>query len=223
MSRLPAAGGPATYDVLFSGQLISTAGVHAKRQELLTRLATEGAIEIFTAPFLPWARDGAGSPGLWRALARPFHAAAAAGLPVSLVRRIPKLRALLDLRLRPAVAPRVRPAVYGLEMYDVLRRSRIAVNVQADASPTDASNPRLYEATGMGSCLLTDGKPNLSDLFDSDRDVVTYRTPAEAVEKVSVAACTRRGARGHRSSRPAPLPGPGHACAPRPAGRRRDP
>jgi hypothetical protein len=182
VSRLPPAEGPPTHDVSFSGQLVATGGGHAKRQELLARLATECAIEIFTAPFVPW--GGAGSPGLWRALARPFHAAAASGLPVSLVGRIPKVRALLDLRLSPAVAPRVRPAVYGLDMYDVLRRSRIAVNVHADASPTHASNQRLYEATGVGSCLLTDWKPNLPDLFDPDREVVTYRTPDEAVEKV---------------------------------------
>jgi spore maturation protein CgeB len=38
---------------------------------------------------------------------------------------------------------------------------------------------RLFETTGIGTCLLTDWKPNISELFEP----VTYRSPAEALEK----------------------------------------
>ncbi len=43
---------------------------------------------------------------------------------------------------------------------------------------------RLYEATGVGTCLLTDWKENLSELFDPGREVVTYKNTDEAIEKV---------------------------------------
>ena len=43
---------------------------------------------------------------------------------------------------------------------------------------------RLFEATGVGSCLLTDWKENLSDFFIPDVEVVTYRSSQEATEKV---------------------------------------
>ncbi len=43
---------------------------------------------------------------------------------------------------------------------------------------------RLFEATGVGSCLLTDWKENLHELFAPDAEVLTYRTADEAVEKV---------------------------------------
>jgi spore maturation protein CgeB len=43
---------------------------------------------------------------------------------------------------------------------------------------------RLFEATGVGTCLITDWKDNLHDLFEPDREVVTYRSPQECVEKV---------------------------------------
>ena len=36
----------------------------------------------------------------------------------------------------------------------------------------------------MGACLLTDWKSNLHELFDPETEVVTYRHPEEAAEKV---------------------------------------
>lgn len=43
---------------------------------------------------------------------------------------------------------------------------------------------RLFEATGVGTCLLTDWKENLSSLFDVDREVVTYRSTEECLERM---------------------------------------
>jgi spore maturation protein CgeB len=43
---------------------------------------------------------------------------------------------------------------------------------------------RMYEATGMGACLVTDWKSNLQELFEPEVEVVTYRSAAECVEKV---------------------------------------
>jgi spore maturation protein CgeB len=41
---------------------------------------------------------------------------------------------------------------------------------------------RLYEATGVGTFLLTDHKRNLADLFEPGREVVAYRDADECVE-----------------------------------------
>jgi spore maturation protein CgeB len=43
---------------------------------------------------------------------------------------------------------------------------------------------RLFEATGVGTCLLTDWKENLVELFEPDSEVLTYRSAEECVEKV---------------------------------------
>jgi spore maturation protein CgeB len=43
---------------------------------------------------------------------------------------------------------------------------------------------RLYEATGCGALLLTDAKDNLGDLFEVGKEVVAYRSGAEAAELV---------------------------------------
>ena len=43
---------------------------------------------------------------------------------------------------------------------------------------------RLFEATGVGTCLLTDWKQNLSEIFAPDLEVTTYKTAEECVDKV---------------------------------------
>ena len=76
-----------------------------------------------------------------------------------------------------------RPAVYGLAMYERLRRMQVSLNTHLDLSAESASNARLFEATGVGSCLLTDWKKNLSAFFEVDDEVGTYQGLEECVEK----------------------------------------
>ena len=38
--------------------------------------------------------------------------------------------------------------------------------------------------TGIGSCLLTDNKRNMTDLFDTGREVVTYDDPEDCINKI---------------------------------------
>jgi spore maturation protein CgeB len=78
----------------------------------------------------------------------------------------------------------MRPAVYGMDMFRVLARSKLSLNCHTDISPKSASNMRMYEVTGVGACLVTDWKSNLKDLFEPDVEVVTYRSPDECVEKI---------------------------------------
>jgi len=43
---------------------------------------------------------------------------------------------------------------------------------------------RMFEVTGVGSCLLTDNKKNMNELFDVDSEVVAYDNPDDCVAKV---------------------------------------
>jgi spore maturation protein CgeB len=70
------------------------------------------------------------------------------------------------------------------DMYGLLAGSQITLNRHIDIAESYANNMRLYEATGMGACLVTDAKANLATLFEPDQEVVTYRTPQEAISKV---------------------------------------
>jgi spore maturation protein CgeB len=73
---------------------------------------------------------------------------------------------------------------WGLDMYEVLARSRIVLNRHIDVAADFANNMRLYEATGAGALLLTDAKRNLSDLFEPGAEVVAYRDADDLIAQL---------------------------------------
>ena len=74
--------------------------------------------------------------------------------------------------------------VWGLDMYRALARSRITLNRHINVAENNANNMRLYEATGIGTMLLTDRKDNLHQLFDIGNEVAAYSSKEEAAEMV---------------------------------------
>ncbi len=74
--------------------------------------------------------------------------------------------------------------VWGLDMFATLKRSKITLNRHIDVAENNANNMRLFEATGCGALLITDEKDNLSDLFETGKEIVTYSSPEEAIEKI---------------------------------------
>jgi spore maturation protein CgeB len=83
--------------------------------------------------------------------------------------------------LPDAVRRRYHGEAWGLDMYRVLARARIAVNRHGGVSGPYAANMRLYESTGVGALLVTDAKSNLAELFEPGEEVVTYTNEDELV------------------------------------------
>lgn len=89
-----------------------------------------------------------------------------------------------------AIRARHRGEVWGRRMYEVLAHSRITLNrharidVRGSVSAAFANNMRLYEATGVGTCLVTENRPHLGELFEAGVEVVAYDDEADCVEKV---------------------------------------
>jgi hypothetical protein len=77
--------------------------------------------------------------------------------------------------------------VWGVDMYRVLRASRVTLNAHLDAAPDDAGNMRLFEATGVGTFLLTDAKRNLADLFEPGCEVATWSSVEDCLNKIKTA------------------------------------
>lgn len=73
---------------------------------------------------------------------------------------------------------------WGCQMYNILHHSRMTINHHIDLAETHANNMRLFESTGTGTLLITDWKEDLHRIFEPDKEVVTYRTPEECVEKI---------------------------------------
>jgi spore maturation protein CgeB len=72
----------------------------------------------------------------------------------------------------------------GIEMYQVLRSANIAFNRHLDIASEYANNLRLYEATGVGTLLITDWKKNLHEMFEPGKEVIAYRSPEECAELI---------------------------------------
>jgi spore maturation protein CgeB len=75
-----------------------------------------------------------------------------------------------------------RGPALGRSMYDILARSGLTLNRHIDVARGNANNLRLFEATGMGACLLTERTGNLPDLFEPGREVVAYDGIEECVD-----------------------------------------
>lgn len=96
-----------------------------------------------------------------------FHVAVAAGLTVP-----------------PALAAVLSPPLFGLPMYRALRDARLCLNNHIDILGGRGQNMRVFEATGSGAFLLTEEDPNLTSLFQAGREVATFRSDTELLEKI---------------------------------------
>ena len=69
-------------------------------------------------------------------------------------------------------------------MYAILQRSKVTFNKHIDMSNEYIGNARMFEATGVGALLLTDGLSSPNKVFKED-EVVYYDTVEEAIEKLN--------------------------------------
>lgn len=158
-----------TRPFIFCGSIIRNAGWHAERYRAIRKLLDNTPLEIHAAE----SAFGAAAPR-WAFLLKACPRIVKRALPDAVCRRMP---------LQQLYPRRFRAAVSGLDYFRLLAETEICFNAHGDLAAAFAGNMRLFEATGMGACLLTDHKPNLADFFEPDREVVAYRTPAEAVDK----------------------------------------
>jgi spore maturation protein CgeB len=69
-------------------------------------------------------------------------------------------------------------------MFQQLASSKVSFNKHTFAASGTVDNIRLFEGTGVGTCLLTDAGSNLSQLFEVDQEVVDYSSIDECKEKL---------------------------------------
>lgn len=79
---------------------------------------------------------------------------------------------------------RYQGEAWGLDMYSIFNRSLITFNIHESLLQGLVGNMRMFEATGMGTMMLNEDAPNLPEIFVPGKEVETYRSLDEAVEKV---------------------------------------
>lgn len=83
-----------------------------------------------------------------------------------------------------SIRKRYQGPAFGCASYQILSASKITVNCHINVAGRFADNMRLFEATGMGTMLITDWKVNLHKMFEPGKEVITYRTAEECAELV---------------------------------------
>lgn len=152
---------PFQHDVSFVGSVFTGKNFHNERLDLLAFLTGKIPLEMW-----------------------------ASGVPTHPFFSVPQIKRLVRRRFsefgKIATLARInRGQLFGTDMYQALSDSKMTLNHHIDASGSKAGNLRLFEATGAGTCLVTDWKENLKDYFEPDVEVVTYRSPEECLEKIT--------------------------------------
>jgi spore maturation protein CgeB len=80
---------------------------------------------------------------------------------------------------------RVRPSVWALDMYKILARSQMTVNVHCELAGGLAGNMRMMEAPGMGALLLTEDAANIRELYEPGEEVITYRDTKHLIDLIN--------------------------------------
>jgi spore maturation protein CgeB len=182
---------PQTVDFAFVGSILKQSRFHIERERILSELVRRTDLQIWSEIKRPsFQRQPNGF--VRRKAAEAITAASNAGVPQNLINALPLVRRVAQWKpseiaeqdIDEQIARRTQPPVFGIKMFQLLRNSRVVLNTHIDVSPSSASNMRLFEATGVGACLLTDWKENLGELFEPDKEVLTYRSTAECVEKI---------------------------------------
>ncbi len=181
---------PPSLDFVFVGSILMHNRFHLERERILLELVKNTDLRIWSdvkrLSFKQNQREF-----IRRKAGEAAAVAYNAGVPQRFLDALPLIKKVA--RQKSPAAPghidqrivrRTRPPVYGVEMFRQLRAGRVALNTHIDVSPVSASNMRLFEATGVGTCLLTDWKENLAELFKPDEEVLTYKSAEECVEKV---------------------------------------
>ncbi len=101
------------------------------------------------------------------------------------------LRDALFTKLEPLVPLKfmfhnaVLPPVYGKEYYELISKSYSILNIHTDAMGHRVGNMRMFETTGVGSCLLVENGSNMNEFFEEGKEVVTYENLDDCLEKIN--------------------------------------
>lgn len=155
------------YDAAFIGSIKVTRRGHNERLNLLSRLTDKVDMDLWLSD-IPSKRN--------------LLLASASFLKRRQYRSL--YTCIRSFRRIPFMISKNKGAIFGLDMYQALADSRVTFNCHIDLAGSFAANMRMFETTGVGTCLLTDWKSNLKDYFEIGKEVVAYRNADECIDKM---------------------------------------
>jgi len=151
---------PRTIPTAFCGSVSISEETHGPRLRFLANLCREVRVDLFLHGLPSW---------------RPFSLA-------QIKRRLGGRRQLADHLAM--LGSKNHGEVFGAKMFETLATVQTLLNHHVATAQGESVNMRLYEGTGMGCCVLTEDTEDLRNKFEVDREILTYRTESEALEKI---------------------------------------
>ena len=74
---------------------------------------------------------------------------------------------------------------WGMDMLKILSKSKITINVHGDIAKGHSVNMRMFEATGVGTLLLTEYTDDISNFFEPNKEIICYTNAEDAVKKIN--------------------------------------
>lgn len=74
--------------------------------------------------------------------------------------------------------------LFGKRMLSEIAKHSVGFNLHAEVAGDYAANVRMFEVAGAGSLLLTDDKKNMSELYEPGKEILTYSSVDECIEKL---------------------------------------
>jgi len=176
-------------DLIFSGYLIHGIQFHHNRIKLLEAISRKNYnIKYYVNP---------PESNLFYTAALQMSYLGAKSLSMlglkRIVNLIPKLnKALLSDEFPKSTKPSkyfldriAGKPLFGIDMFNMISTFKIGLNYHGSIAGDYAANMRMFELTGVGTCLLTDNKSNINKFFTPDKEIVTYNNIDECIEKIT--------------------------------------
>ncbi len=75
--------------------------------------------------------------------------------------------------------------LFGIDMFNKLAQSKTTIDIQGEIGGDFAATMRLFESTGVGTLLLVENKKNIPELFEPNKEIITFNNLDDAIEKIN--------------------------------------
>jgi hypothetical protein len=89
---------------------------------------------------------------------------------------------LREKPIRELYPERMHAPVFGLDYLRLLASSRLSWNRQLEMDGAGA-NMRLFEACGVGTCQMSDIRPEVTAAYEPDEEIIVYSSIDECIDK----------------------------------------
>ena len=78
----------------------------------------------------------------------------------------------------------VKKPVFGIDYYKSINNSKHSLNIHTEGCGDCAGNIRMFEITGLRSCMISEKFKNMDQLFEDGKEYVSYNSLEELEERI---------------------------------------